>query len=477
MKTEKKSMRGTISNSMDCGKLPPQDIDSENSVLSALIIDNKAIIDVSTKISSDSFYKEENKLVYKAIHDLYTQGKDIDILTISDQLKKNSNLDLVGGIAFISQLSGFVNSSYHVMAHAEIVQQKYIARRLISFGYSIYETAFDDSVSIQEVMDKAQNELYEICNSTSAKKSRSLKEIGRVVLRELEIQSKLNRVFTGIPSGYNKIDRITSGWQNTDLIILAARPSMGKTMVALHFIINAAKSGYPVDVYSLEMSDSQLYTRSLSLESKVENGFIRSAQMNEDQWQSIDIGHGKLEDLPIQINDTPSLNINDFRSMAISNKMKYGTKLIVVDYLQLMTSSEYKGYREQEVSHISKTLKATAKELNVPIIALSQLNRSVESRGGSKRPGLSDLRESGSIEQDADMVLFIHRPEYYGIMENEEGNSTVNIVEILTRKHRNGPLVDWTLYKDKNWTNLSDSLPCYIPEHYTNKDLDDVIEF
>jgi replicative DNA helicase len=445
---------------MEYGKIPPQALKLEEAVLGAIMIESNAILKVSTIIKPESFYKEAHQKIYLAIKILFDNHKGIDMLTVCEQLKKQNDIDEIGGPAYISQLTTIVSSTNNLEYHAKIVQQKYIAREMIRISSEISERSFDDSIDIKEVTDYAQSELFNIICENITKDSNHISVIGKKYIDNL-IKISLNETkLLGVPSGFTKLDRITSGWQDTDLIIIAARPGIGKTTITLEYAVNAASMNYPVDFYSLEMSESQLYNKILSRKTGLENCYIRSAKMNDAEWIKIENCVGKIEQYNLHIDDTPALTLSDFRAKTMMNKMKYGTRLIIIDYLQLMRSpSDFKkGNRESEVSAISRGLKAIAKELNVPIIALAQLNRAMESRGGNKRPQLSDLRESGAIEQDADMVIFIHRPELYGITVDEEGNSTKNVIQNIISKHRNGALGDIDFYKNNNWTYISDHI-------------------
>jgi replicative DNA helicase len=441
----------------DFGKIPPQAIELEEAVLGAIMLEKDAIIEVIEILKPESFYREENQKIFKAIIDLYRINKGIDILTIGEQLRKNNQLEEIGGPAYLSQLQMRVSSAYHIEFHAQIIHQKYIQRELIRISSDIQNRAFDESIDVKDLIDYSESEIFKISIDNIINESEKLVVIGNEYINYLAKIRDSEIKLLGVPSGFTKLDRITSGWQDTDLIIIAARPGNGKTSEALIFAMNASDMGFTVDFYSLEMSKRQLFNKALSNYTGLENSYIRSAKMTDNEWNKIEDTIVKIENLPLYIDDTPALKLMEFRAKARRNKMKYGTKLIIVDYLQLMRSpDDAKGGREAEVSSISRGLKAVAKELNVPIIALSQLNRSIESRGGSKRPQLSDLRESGAIEQDADIVIFIHIPEKYGILTDEEGNSTANVMQNIIAKHRNGACLDVDFYKNNNWTKITD---------------------
>jgi len=450
------------------GKMPPQAIDFEEFVLGAILIEPMAINDICDIIIPESFYKDNNAKIYQACLELLKDNKPIDIITVPEQLRKNGFIDEVGGIAYITQLTNRVSSSLHVVYHAKIIQQKNIQRELIMVSNEINKRAYDDSVDIHDLINYAETSLLNIQENNINKEAIKISDIGR---GEIDLMIKLSKSkveFTGIPSGFVTLDRVTSGWQNTDLIILAGRPSMGKTA----FVLSIAKNmciefGKKVGIFSLEMGTEQLWRRLISGLSGIENGRLRNANFQEHEWIKVDSAQSKLETCNMYVDDTPGLNIIELRAKARRMKMKYGIEIFIIDYLQLMSGvNKNNGNREQEISSITRTLKIMAKDLNIPVICLSQLNRSVEIRGGDKRPQLSDLRESGAIEQDADIVGFIHRPEYYGINFYENGESTANIVEILIKKHRNGALAEVLLKRNQSFSDIYE-----IDEKY---DIDDI---
>ena len=458
---------------LELGRIPPQAIELEEAVLGAILLEKDAVTEILDILTPESFYKEEHQKIFKTVIELFTNSKGIDILTVSEQLRRKKELDEIGGPLYVTGLTSRVASASHIIDHAKIIQEKYLKRELIRISTEINRISFDDESDIKDVLIYSQSELFNLILNKQ-KRSRHIAEIGVERLKELEEISKLDKEFTGVPSGFTKLDRITSGWQNSDLIIIAGRPSMGKTSTVLEFAINAAEFNFYVDLYSLEMKDKQLYDKSISRKTGIENSFLRTNKMNDVHWQLIEKGHGKLEKIPLYIDDTPSLDVVEFRAKARRNKIKFDTKLIIIDYLQLMRSTEaYKrGGREREVADISEQLKATAKELDVPIIALSQMSRAIDSRTGNKKPRLSDLRESGAIEQNADLVIFIHRPEVYGMLEDDEGKSTKNLIELIIAKHRNGVIGDLSIWKNDIWTEFYEYDTFNMPEinHYYEKD-------
>jgi len=429
---------------IDIGKVPPQAIDLEEAVLGAIMLEKDAVISVLDILQPLSFYKEAHQKIYRAIVDLSSNQKPIDILTVTEELRSRNELEEVGGPFYITQLTSRVASAAHIDYHARIVAQKFIQRELIRVSTDIQNRAYDDSIDVDDLLDMSEQELFEIAEGNIKRETARINVLMQMAIEQIEEASKREDSLSGVPSGYTKLDRITCGWQKSDLIIVAARPSMGKTAFALSMARNiSVEHNKPVAVFSLEMSSLQLVNRLIVSETELPSNRIRNGNLDEKEWKQLDAKIKSLVEAPLFIDDTPAISIFELRAKCRRLKLQYHVELIIVDYLQLMSGPvEARGNREQEVSNISRSLKAIAKELNVPIIAISQLNRSVEMRSGSKRPQLSDLRESGAIEQDADMVIFIHRPEKYGITEDEDGNSTVGLAEIIVAKHRNGPVGD-----------------------------------
>ena len=438
-----KTDKGNLIN-LEKGKLPPQAVDLEEVVLGAMMIDKKGVDEVIDILSPEAFYKEANKYVYEAIFQLYENSEPIDLLTVSSQLRKNGNLEVVGGDFYLISLTQKVSSSAHIEFHARIILQKFIQRSLIKISNEIIEDAYDETTDVFSLLDKAESRLYEVTQGNIKKSSETAQSL--VIQAKKKIEEISNKEgLSGIPTGFTKLDKLTSGWQPSDLIIVAARPGMGKTALTLSMARNiAVDQNIPVAFFSLEMASVQLITRLISSETGLSSEKLRTGKLAKHEWEQLNVKVKGLEKAPLFIDDTPSLSIFDLRAKARRLASQHGIKMIMIDYLQLMTAggSQKGGNREQEISMISRNLKALAKELYVPVIALSQLSRAVETRGGSKRPLLSDLRESGAIEQDADIVSFIYRPEYYKIEEwdDEERSPTEGQAEFIVAKHRNGGL-------------------------------------
>ena len=429
---------------IEYGKVPPQAIDLEEAVLGAIMLEKDAVIIVLDILKPESFYNEAHQKIYHAVVDLSTNEKPIDILTVTEELRKKKELEEVGGPFYITQLTSRVASAAHIEFHARIIAQKYIQRELIRVSSEIQNRAFDDSIDVDELLDFSESELFNIAEGNIKRETSKINVLIKEAIHQIEESSKREGNLNGVPSGYTKLDRLTLGWQKSDLIIIAARPSMGKTAFVLSMSRNiAVDHKRPVAIFSLEMSAIQLVNRMIVSETELPYDRIRNGQLENFEWEQLEYKIKNLLEAPIYIDDTPALSIFELRAKCRRLKIQYNVELIIVDYLQLMSgTNEAKGNREQEVSIISRSLKAIAKELDVPIIAISQLNRSVEMRSGNKRPQLSDLRESGAIEQDADMVFFIYRAERYQIYEDDEGNSLIGIAELILAKHRNGPLGD-----------------------------------
>ena len=428
----------------DYGKIPPQALELEEAVLGAIMLEKDAIIEVIDILKPESFYKDEHQKIFKAVLDLFANDKAIDLLTVQEQLKRQNQLEEIGGPFYITQLTNRVASAAHIEFHARIVQQKFIQRELIRVSTEIQNRAFDDSVDVNDLLDFSEGELFNVAQGNIKKEAAPVNVLIKEAIIQIQEASKNENNLSGVPSGYTKLDRLTSGWQKADLIIIAARPSMGKTALVLSMTRNIAiDHKKSVAIFSLEMASLQLVNRLMASEAEIPSEKIRNGNLSETEWERLDYRIKRLEDAKIFIDDTPAISIFELRAKCRRLKRQHDVDIIIIDYLQLMSGTpETRGNREQEVSNISRALKSIAKELNVPVIALSQLNRSVEIRTGSKRPQLSDLRESGAIEQDADMVIFIHRPEKYGILLDDEGNSLKGLAEIIVAKHRNGALGD-----------------------------------
>ncbi len=430
------------------GTLPPQAVELEEAVLGALMLEKDSIITVQEFLTENSFYKPEHQTIYRAIEELSQELKPIDLYTVTELLKVKKQLKEVGGAPYLAQLTQKVGSAANVEFHAKIIAQKYVQRELIRSATEIQRRSYDESTDVTELIGFAEGEIFKVAEGHVKRSVQSAHDILARALTQIEEASKNSSSINGVPSGFPSIDKITLGWQLSDLIIVAARPSMGKTAFVLSMARNiAVEHERGVGFFSLEMSAVQLMMRLIIAETGLSGTDVKSGRLTPEQWRHLESATKPLGTAPLFIDDTPALSVFEFRSKARRLKMHNNIEVIIIDYLQLMTggASGNGGNREQEVAFISRTLKAIAKELNVPIIALSQLNRSTETRGGSKRPQLSDLRESGAIEQDADIVAFIHRPEYYGINQTEDGLSTAGLAEIIIAKHRNGAVTDVNL--------------------------------
>ncbi|MGB0294464.1 MAG: replicative DNA helicase [Flavobacteriaceae bacterium] len=430
--------------SLEKGKIPPQAIDLEAVVLGAMLIDKKGVDEVIDILHKDVFYVEAHQHIFEAVFQLFQEAQPIDLLTVSNKLKMNEKLDTAGGDYYLIELTRKVGSSAHIEFHARIILQKFVQRSLIKISTEIIEDSYADNKDVFDLLDEAEAKLYEVTQGNLKKSVETAQDL--VIQAKQKIEEISNKDgLSGIPSGYDKLDKLTSGWQPSDLVIIAARPGMGKTALTLSMARNiAVNTNIPVAFFSLEMSSVQLITRLISSETGLTSEKLRTGKLEKHEWEQLNVKAKALESAPLFIDDTPSLSIFDLRAKARRLASQHKIKLIIIDYLQLMTagSSQKGGNREQEISTISRNLKALAKELDIPVIALSQLSRAVETRGGSKRPLLSDLRESGAIEQDADIVSFIYRPEYYKIDEwdDEDQSPTDGQAELIIAKHRNGGL-------------------------------------
>ncbi|MBR5568378.1 MAG: replicative DNA helicase [Bacteroidales bacterium] len=446
---------------LEMGNRPPQALDVEEAVLGALLIEPNCVDEAMGELTPNCFYSEKHRMIYEAMRTLVNEHAALDLLSVSQKLKDTGKLEAVGGTVLLVQLSQKVGAAAHIEYYIRILKQKCIQRELITASYEILKTSYDDAVNVDDLIDQAQTKVFAAIQNNVKK---DVQEIGKVINDALEDIQKLQNSsgLSGVPSGFESIDKITQGWQASDLIILAARPSVGKTAFVLNLARNAAVDfNMPVAIFSLEMPSIQLAKRMMVSETRLSADKFRGGEkIAEWEWKQLDIQLTRLVKAPIYIDDTPSLPVMEFRSKVKKLVKQKGVRLIIVDYLQLMQGpSELRGMREQEVAAISRTLKATAKEMNVPIIALSQLSRQSENRQGSnRRPQLSDLRESGSIEQDADMVIFIHRYDYQGLSENADD---IGRTQIIIAKHRNGAIadVDMKFRADEvRFVDLSDSL-------------------
>ena len=429
-------------------KVPPQDTEIEEAILGALMLEKDAYAQVSEILTPECFYDRSNQLIYEAIRDLSAKQLPVDMLTVTQQLRENGTLQDAGNPVRISELTSRVSSAANIEYHAHIVAQKHLSRELISYSSHIGTLAFDESIDVYDLMQEAEGKLFELSKNTMKRDVLQIDPVINEAISKIQEASNRESGLSGLQTGYRDLDKITSGWQNSDLVIIAARPAMGKTALVLSMAKNMAVDyNIPVAIFSLEMSNLQLVNRLISNACNLESEKIKSGQLSQMEWTNLMERVKTLYSSPLYVDDTPSLSVFELRTKARRLVREHNVQIIIIDYLQLMNATGMKfGSREQEVSTISRSLKQLAKELNIPIIALSQLNRSVESRGddrNGKRPQLSDLRESGAIEQDADIVCFIHRPEYYTrSSEDAEGNNIKGLAEFIIAKHRSGSVGD-----------------------------------
>jgi len=469
----KSRQKKTTITTEETGRLQPQALELEEAVLGALMLEKDAYSVISEILRPESFYDKGHELIFSAIQDLAIQQKPIDMLTVVEQLRKKGNLEAIGGPFYIAQLSGKVVSSAHLEYHSRIIAQKYLARELITFSSQVASKAFDETNDVDDLMQEAESQLFEISQHNVKKEVVQINPIIKEAIGLIQKAAERPDGLSGIQSGFKLLDKITCGWQNSDLIIIAARPAMGKTAFVLSMSKNMAVNyNIPVAVFSLEMSNVQLVNRLIINVTELPGEKIKNGNLEKYEWDQLDYKLKELYDAPIFIDDTPSLSVFELRTKARRLVKEHHIKCIIIDYLQLMNASGMNfGSREQEVSAISRSLKGLAKELNIPIIALSQLNRGVETRTGSegKRPQLSDLRESGAIEQDADLVCFIHRPEYYKIYTDEKGNDLTGKAEIIVAKHRNGATGDVLLSFKKEYARFQNLDEDQIVQEYQSR--------
>lgn len=417
------------------GKLPPQNLEAERHVLGAMLIDAEAVEKVSEHVEARDFYRKTHQTIFNAILELSRRGSPADLLTVSDFLKGQALLEGIGGTSYLASLVDSVPSSAHVESYAKLVREKAILRSMINVGTQIVEEAYQGTNSIDELMDRTEKEVFQIAHRSLGGSMSQIGDMVKDAFRQIQERFEKKSAITGISSGFDGLDRLTSGFQNSDLVILAARPSVGKTAFCLNVAMHiAVQEQIPTALFSLEMSKEQIVQRMLCMESRVDGSRIRGGFLNDEDWPRITHAASVLTNAPVYIDDTPGISPFDLRAKCRRLAKSKGLGLIVVDYLQLMRVKGKPESREREIAEISQSLKALAKELNVPILALSQLNRSLESRQ-DKRPVLSDLRESGAIEQDADLIMFLYRDEVY-----HPDTETPGIAELSLSKHRNGPI-------------------------------------
>lgn len=439
--------------------LQPQALDLERVVLGALMVDSDAFSMVSEILKPETFYDPKHQKIYEAIQTMNMEERPVDIMTLVDELTRMGAIGKVGGPAYLMEISQQVASAAHIEWHARILAQKYMARQLIHYAGDIETQAFDESVDVDVLMQHAEAELF----AMSQNKKQDYTQIDPVVRDAIDILKRAAQNkggLTGIPTGFSGLDEMTSGWQPSDLVIIAGRPAMGKTSFALSIAKNVAVDYHvPIGFFSLEMNNVQLVNRIISNVCEISGHKILNGQLDPSEWERLDKRLRKLSGAPIYVDDTPGLSVFELRTKARRLVREKGVKILMIDYLQLMNANGMKfGSRQEEVSTISRSLKGLAKELDIPILALSQLNRTVENREGidGKRPQLSDLRESGAIEQDADMVLFVHRPEYYHIYQDDKGNDLHGMAQIIIAKHRKGATGDVLLNFRGEFTRFQD---------------------
>ena len=425
------------------GKVQPQAISLEEAVLGALMLDREVLPMIMDILRPESFYLESHQHIYRAIMRLFERSNPVDLLTVTEEMRQTGTLDKAGNGYYLVELSHRVASAANVEYHARIIAQKHIQRELIKVSTAIIRDAYEDTTDVFTLLDDAERKMFNITMNNMSRQYEALSSLNTKALKEIEARFLRKEGLTGVPTGFTDLDRITCGFQPSDLIIIAARPGMGKTGMVLSLALNAARDfGKPVAIFSLEMASTQLVQRLISMDASISSAKLRSGKLHKDEWRQLQETVERLNTVPIFIDDTPAINIYELRAKCRRLKQQHDIQMVIIDYIQLMTGAQdnRNGNREQEIAGISRALKALAKELNVPVIALAQLSRAVEVRGGMKRPQLSDLRESGSLEQDCDIVSFIYRPEYYQILEDENGQSLKGIAEIIIAKHRNGAL-------------------------------------
>jgi replicative DNA helicase len=454
------------------GRIPPQAVEIEEAVLGAMLIEHGAATIALQMLKAADFYKPANRHIFETLGKLYERDNPLDLLTVENELRDNSLLDVCGGAAYLSDLTRSVSSAANIDYHAQIIIEKAIKRNLILNCTDVIKESYDSATDAYDVLDVAEQKIFDLANQKSRTSAQPVADILKDTLAYLEDMRGKKYGITGVPTGL-AVDQLTAGWQKGDLVIIAARPSMGKTAFVLTAARNAAMHPdeslrTPVAIFSLEMSNQSLVQRLLTMEARVRADEARKGTLSDEHFKDLIEAAGRLFSANVFIDDTPAITLMELRTKCRRLKSEHDIGLIVIDYLQLMQgSSKDTGSREQEIASISRGLKSLAKELDVPVIALSQLSRAVEQRGGDKRPQLSDLRESGSIEQDADIVLFLYRPEYYGITTNNEGQSTAGMAEVIIGKQRNGPVGSKMLYFVKDYARFenltSAEAPAMIP--------------
>ena len=423
------------------GKTPPQAIDIEEAVLGALMLDQNAIVNVIEILHTDFFYKPEHQYIFRAIHNLVEKARPVDLLTVIEELRQEGNLENAGGSYFIAQITNHVTSSAHVEHHARILSEKFIQRELIRISTETIRDSYDETTDVVQLLDNTEQKLMDINDNNFRSDYQNISDIVSTAMKEIDAASQIEGGITGIPSGFEELDSITAGFHPGTLVIIAARPAMGKTAFALTMMRNMAIDyKKPVAFFSLEMPATEIAMRLISSQSEIDASKLKKGTLEPWEKEQMTVQSQKLNTAPIYIDDSSQLSIFELRAKCRRLKQRFDIQAVFIDYLQLMKgeSDNRNGNREQEISNISRQLKALSKELAIPVFALAQLSRAVEQRGGTKEPMLSDLRESGAIEQDADMVMFLYRPEYYGFTEDDDGNPTFGLAKVILAKHRAG---------------------------------------
>ncbi len=450
------------------GHKQPQSLDMEEAVLGALMVDQEAYALVGELLKPESFYDKRNQLIYKAIQELNAETRPVDIMTLQEQLEHNGELEDAGGAPYIMQINMKIGSSAHIEYHAKVIAQKALARQLITFSSCLQTHAYDPTMDVRDLMQEAEAQLYAISQQNMKKDYTQIDPVISQVFDMINRAAAQKDGMSGIPTGFEKLDKITNGWQKSDLIIIAARPSMGKTAFALSMMKRMAVDyRVPVAIFSLEMSNQQLVQRLLVNVTEISGEKLRSGQLLPHEWEQLDTRSRQLTGAPIYVDDTPAITNFELRTKARRLVREHGVQCIMIDYLQLMHAKGINiNSRQEEVAAVSQSLKGLAKELNIPVIALAQLNREGEKREGfdAKRPLLSDLRDSGSIEQDADIVCFIHRPEYYRLERDDHGNDWRGKAMFIIAKHRNGSVGDIRLDFQKEFARFADEQASGIPQ-------------
>ena len=421
---------------MDIGKIPPNDIEAEQAVLGSMLLDPEAVYTALEVLKAEDFYREENKLIFSAIFNLYSRSEPIDLITVKDELISIGKLELCGGLEYIADLPEKVPTTANAEQYVKIVEEKSILRNLIKTSNELVTLGYDQTLEVDEIIEKAEKGVFNLMQNRNQKGYTPIKDVLVETFAQLEKLYNQKNHITGVATGFTDLDYKTAGLHGSELILVAARPAMGKTAFALNIATNVAtRAGTPVAIFSLEMSKEQLVSRILASETMIDSNKLKTGKMEEEDWIKLSESLGPLSESEIYIDDTPGISITEIRAKCRKLKLEKNIGLVVIDYLQLISGSGSKknGSREQEISEISRSLKILARELDVPVIALSQLSRAPEQRKGDHRPMLSDLRESGAIEQDADIVMFLYRDEYYN-----QDSENKNIAEVILAKHRGG---------------------------------------